>query len=193
MARMTEQQMGAVLARAAAFDGRRPDPIVLAAWMEAIGDLGYDDAMRAVVDHYAESTEWLKPAHLRARVKRMRADRLANADLALPPADPDAADYGPRLREHLRALADGRSLPRALTAGDRTPAPPTKDYTAARAAHAAPAPPGPVVEPAPLASATPWCGRCNDTTRTRTRLTSEGGLERVPCPVCGPATSGSAA
>lgn len=130
--RMTETDIQRILARAAAYDGRRPDPIVVEAWLAAIGDLNPDDALNAVVEHYAHSTEWLKPAHLRTIVKRKRAERLRGADQAVPPADPDASDYTRQLRRMLAEIADGRTVARALDAAPTRPTPPTAEYTRAR-------------------------------------------------------------
>ncbi|MEE2041259.1 hypothetical protein Q8791_28945 [Nocardiopsis sp. CT-R113] len=124
--------MKRVLARAAAFDNRRPDPLVLEAWLAAIGDLDPTDALDAVVAHYGDSVEWIKPGHIRARVKRVRAERLRSADLALPPADPDARDYGPQLRKLLGEIADGRTVSRALDSAPTKGTEPPAEYIAAR-------------------------------------------------------------
>ncbi|MEV2277746.1 hypothetical protein AB0I72_19380 [Nocardiopsis sp. NPDC049922] len=130
---MSDQQMLMVLAKASGFDGRHPDKAVAAAWLEAIGDLPFEDTLEAVVEHYATSTDWLKPGHLRAIVERTRAERLRSVDRMIPPADPDAADYSAQLQRMLAAVADGRTVTKALAAGARPiPAQPSAEYVAAR-------------------------------------------------------------
>lgn len=240
---LTIEQVGDLLATAAAFDSRTVGKADLMAWAKAIGDLDYDDASQAIIDHYTESTDWLKPAHVRNRVKNIRRARLANADRMLPAADPDAKDYSAKFKVHLKELADGRQVGVALTAGSRRLSGPTAEYMAARGAdyvrrRSALAVICPAVgcerQPgkpcreigrrreipegyhqvrlqlamrtiaghntvegiedqgancSPV-STTPWCGACHDETRTLTRLTADGqGLERHPCPTCGPETS----
>lgn len=78
-----------LLATCQAFDRRTVGEVDAAAWRQALGDLPLDDCRAAVTAHYAERTEWVMPAHVRAGVKRMRADRLERAPLAIPDADPD--------------------------------------------------------------------------------------------------------
>ncbi|WDZ91163.1 hypothetical protein [Nocardiopsis sp. HUAS JQ3] len=129
---MSEGDMSRILARAAAYDGRRPDSAVLEAWLAAIGDLDPLDALDAVVTHYATSVDWIRPGHVRAIVKRVRAERLRSADRALPPADPDARDYSAQLRRMLREIADGRSVARALDAAPTKGTEPPAEYVTAR-------------------------------------------------------------
>jgi hypothetical protein len=63
--------------------------VVLAWWLDKIGDLDYADALRAVGDHQRESTEYLTAAHIRQRVQAMRADRLRHTSISSlkPPED----------------------------------------------------------------------------------------------------------
>ncbi|MFE6304997.1 hypothetical protein [Nocardiopsis sp. NPDC057823] len=130
--RMTEQHILTVLAKASAFDNRRPDAAAAAAWLEAIGDLPVEDALEAVVEHYATATDYLRPGHIRAIVERTRADRLRGIDQVLPPADPDAVDYGPQLKKLLARAADDRSVATAIEAPRRRATAPTAEYVAAR-------------------------------------------------------------
>jgi hypothetical protein len=129
---MTETDMKRVLARASAYDNRRPDALVVEAWLAAIGDLDPADALDAVVTHYGESTDWIRPGHIRAIVRRVRAARLRSADLALPPADPDARDYSAQLRRLIRDIADGRTVARAIEAGTARGVEPPDEYVTAR-------------------------------------------------------------
>ncbi|ASU81535.1 hypothetical protein CDO52_00890 [Nocardiopsis gilva YIM 90087] len=161
------------------------------AWHDLIGDLDFDDCHEAVKT-IARRQPFIAPAEIRAEVRRIRDDRLRDADRVLPAADPDARDYSRRFQEHLKALADGKRVGLALMPGAHPVASPTADYVAARAEHA-PADSTAQPEAPPSVSTTPWCGQCHDETRTRTQVTADGaGLQRVACPVCGPQTSRSA-
>ncbi|QBI56853.1 hypothetical protein [Streptomonospora litoralis] len=132
---MKKSEVSLLLATAAAYDRRTSGDADVKSWHAAIGDLdSFDDANQAVIDHYAFSTEWLKPAHVRAGVRRIRAARLANVDRALPAADPDARDYTQALREQIKAVADGRQVRLALASGGRAATGPTAEYAAARGA-----------------------------------------------------------
>ena len=120
---MTPEQMIDLLSLIAARDRRTIGKADVAVWMEDIGDLSFDDARRAVADHFREEPDtWLMAGHVRRRVQAMRAERLGPPGPGLhptpPPADPDnPRAYLAALRAQQRAIADGRQ-PRALSAGD---------------------------------------------------------------------------
>ena len=104
---MTSQEAAAVLAKAATFDNRHADAQAALSWSQALHDIPLRDAMDAVVAHYAESTEWIRPGHIRARVTVVRSHRLAlAAEPALPP-DLSGAEYAHALAEWRRQVADG--------------------------------------------------------------------------------------
>jgi hypothetical protein len=67
---MTPEQVGDLLALAAAFDDREVGDAQVLAWLTVIGDLEFADARAAVVGHYAENTRRIMPADVRQRVKR---------------------------------------------------------------------------------------------------------------------------
>jgi hypothetical protein len=63
----------AVLAKASAFDPRfrKPDPLIVAAWTEALGDINFDLALAAVTEHYRTETDrTLMPGDVLAAVRR---------------------------------------------------------------------------------------------------------------------------
>lgn len=72
---MTPADIARVLAKAAAFDSRTVGEADILAWFEALGDLDVDDALAAVTRHYRESTDWLKPAHVRRIVGEIARER----------------------------------------------------------------------------------------------------------------------
>ncbi|GAA4928922.1 hypothetical protein GCM10023224_05360 [Streptomonospora halophila] len=168
------------------FDEYTPD-----AWHDLLGDLAFDDCREALVAA-AKAKPFVSPAEIRSEVKRIRKDRLANADLALPPADPDARDYSAQLKQMLSTLADGKRVGPAIVAAPRAPSAPTDEYVAARAQAA---PPRAAEAPEPRfgeeqldpPGAPPWCGRCHQQSRTLAVLTESGdGFDRVACPTCSP-------
>jgi hypothetical protein len=113
---MTPEETGAVLATCALYDNRRTDPRTVIMWHRAIGDLPYQDCEAAVVAHYAESTDWIMPAHVRNRVKAARRDRLERAPVAPPPAElaDEPGRYRAALQAGIKRIADGRSVLRAI-------------------------------------------------------------------------------
>lgn len=72
---MNARDVSQVLAKAAAFDNRTIGEAEILVWLEAIGDLPLEDALTAVTRHYRESTEWLKPVHVREQVLAIRNER----------------------------------------------------------------------------------------------------------------------
>lgn len=109
------------LARAACpqqhFDEYTPDM-----WFDLLSDLNFEDCRQALA-RAAREKPFVAPAEIRAHVRKLRAERLANADLAIPPIDPDlpGETYQKRYRAHLAAIADGRAPAGAITAGGKRP------------------------------------------------------------------------
>lgn len=100
---MTPEEIGRILAAAAARDNRTVGVTDVMAWREDIGDLDYRDALAAVSRHYRESTDRLMPAHVRRLVAQIERDRWRAAELrryqevaasiaALTPAAPPTRD-----------------------------------------------------------------------------------------------------
>jgi hypothetical protein len=99
-----------------AFDRRTGGPSDVDAWQAAVGDLDFEDARDAAVGHYRDTDAWLMPAHIRRRVKAIRAARLERAPVSGPPeelADNPAA-YIQALRDQASADASGRRGPHAI-------------------------------------------------------------------------------
>lgn len=113
--------MGALLGFAASYDNRNTGDSDVIAWLEAIGDLSFDDSYRAVAAHYGhEPDKRLMPGHVRQRVKAMRRDRLERA--VMPAPAPELTDDTVRYRETLsasiRSIADGKRVNRAIAPAD---------------------------------------------------------------------------
>ena len=72
---MNIEQTAVVLAKVAALDNRNDTDAAILAWHEVIGDLDYQDALRAVAIHRMNSTDYLMPAHIRAIVAGLRKER----------------------------------------------------------------------------------------------------------------------
>lgn len=114
-----------VLTTAAAFDRRRTADADIQAWQAAFrakGITSRDDAIRAVAEHYADSTDWLMPAHVIRRVQAIRDARVkAASDRGgfTSDIDPDAPGYREIVQARMKAVADGSPLAavKAITAG----------------------------------------------------------------------------
>lgn len=103
---MTEQQVALVLAKVQAFDNRDIGEGVVHAWFEALGDLDFAECLRAVTFHFAESKEWLMPAHIREIVAPAPSRLPSARSLSDHFADwPEADKAGPGYREFLDAKA----------------------------------------------------------------------------------------
>ncbi|TMR88308.1 hypothetical protein [Nonomuraea basaltis] len=102
---MTDDEFEKVLKYIAAADKRTFGKADLAVWGDIIGDLRFDDVMAAVRQHYRDSIDWLKPAHVRQAVRKARQDRSGRAVPAAPPAE--VTDQPGVYKLHLvRAIAE---------------------------------------------------------------------------------------
>lgn len=134
---MTPGDTARLLALVQAFDNRKVDELVVAAWQPLLAITAFDDACDAVREHYARTSDWIMPADVLAGVKRIRADRLDRAPLAVPAADPDDVPaYLADLRAQRHRDAGALVLDQRQLAGvfrDRPPVDPAH-IEAARAA-----------------------------------------------------------
>ena len=107
---MNASEAGKLLALMALYDNRTVGNADVLAWLKVIGDLSYQDAETAVTEHYRDTTERIMPAHVRQRVKAIRAERLRLTPVPAPPAELlDNADaYRAYLRAAARRIADGQ-------------------------------------------------------------------------------------
>jgi hypothetical protein len=87
---MTEEQIRALLAVAMAYDNRRPGDAALAAWTEAAtrGRWTFRAALDALHAHYAETTVWVMPGHITARLNADRRQPPPTDAIAELPAGP---------------------------------------------------------------------------------------------------------
>ncbi|GGK61910.1 hypothetical protein Sme01_03760 [Sphaerisporangium melleum] len=125
---MNPEEVIDLLTTAATFDRRTVGDADVIAWGAAVGDLDFADAQAAVIQHYTNSTEWLMPAHVRVRVKAIRAARLARE--VQPAPAPELADdpkrYQMALQQGLKQIARGWSTQKSITA--RSGADPNEEY-----------------------------------------------------------------
>ncbi|RSN12846.1 hypothetical protein DMB42_11755 [Nonomuraea sp. WAC 01424] len=115
---MTPEEVIDLLTTAAAYDRRKVGQTDVVAWHAAVKDLDFLDAQDAVIGHYTETTDWLMPAHVRTRVKAIRAARVAFAPVPAPPAEladtPGA--YQAAILDAVAKMARGFALPKQITA-----------------------------------------------------------------------------
>ena len=90
---MTPAEAAALLAVAAAFDNRKPDPDAATAWALALDGWRFEDCRDAIVAHYRRSREWIMPSDVIGGVQAIRNERLERFrklngwKALLPPAD----------------------------------------------------------------------------------------------------------
>jgi hypothetical protein len=115
---MTAEETAKLLAACATYDHRKIGALDVVAWHRIIGDLPFADCETAVLAHYADSTDWIMPAHVRRRVLEIRNQRLSATEIPPPPrellSDPDG--YQAALHAAAVAIADGRDPERAMQA-----------------------------------------------------------------------------
>lgn len=131
---MTPEEVAALLKQIAARDNRRTGPETIAAWLEDLDGLDFDDCREAVRRHFRESTDWLMPAHIRRHVGAIREERFANDGLAvyqaLKAADPvTEEDYRIALKSIRQRVGGGQvfGFP-AVEAGSGVADGPSKKY-----------------------------------------------------------------
>lgn len=113
---MTPGEMADVLSAIGVYDGRKISQADVAAWHAAAGDLDRSDALAAVVRHHANSTDWMKPAHLRREVlaiRNERADRKHHEIRELPSRFERDEVRARRLAEGVRRIAEHWTAPSA--------------------------------------------------------------------------------
>lgn len=69
---MTGDELTVLLARIQVLDNRQVDDLTLEAWAPLMAGVAYPDAVAAVNEHFRESTEYLKPAHIIGRIRQKR-------------------------------------------------------------------------------------------------------------------------
>lgn len=109
---MTEHEIRQLLAIAMAYDNRRtPGQANVAAWMEQARRHRWElsETVEAIHEHYGESTEFITPAHITARIRAARRQpaepERAAALTAAPPAEPQ------RVREVVTEIANRLGWP----------------------------------------------------------------------------------
>ncbi|MEX1079813.1 MAG: hypothetical protein WED09_11970 [Homoserinimonas sp.] len=112
---MTTEELTLLLARIQVLDNRQVDDLTIEAWAPIVGDLGYQDAVHAVNQHFRNSTEYLRPGHVVAgarehkKFETARLERVAKKYLgeALAGDDSSNVNYLPiNLRQLGQALDD---------------------------------------------------------------------------------------
>lgn len=129
---MNETEVRALLAACVAYDNRRPSAANIAAWCEAANRAGwtFQAALDAIHAHYAESTAFLMPGHITARLAAASEQHSVWPPpyAALPAAQP--ADETTRRR--IMAMVGDRF--RVKVRRERRPAPVSADHARAREA-----------------------------------------------------------
>lgn len=124
---LTRNDVIDILKAVAAGDRRTAGEADIILWRAALQVGGVEskqDALQAVAEHFAMSTDWLMPAHVVTRVKAIRRARVAQIDEAdgiVPNVDPDDVPaFQAERRAILAAAADGEFDVEAYQAGGFT-------------------------------------------------------------------------
>lgn len=108
---MTRDEVIDLLTIVAATDKRTVGRSDVTLWCGYVGDLEFDDAKTAVIEHYRSTRDWLMPVDVRTRVHGMRTARMAGVRLEAPGVDPDdTAAYLAARRTQIAAVASGRGV-----------------------------------------------------------------------------------
>lgn len=102
---MTAAEVSKLLSLIASVDGRTTEPTDDLVWFAVAESAGwtYPLAERAVIDHFAHSAEWLKPAHITQRIAEAKA--AVHASFRLPPHSAELVDDGPAFTAWARGQA----------------------------------------------------------------------------------------
>jgi len=106
---MTPTEAAALLAIAAAYDNRQPNPETAQAWALALDGLRFEDCRDAIVRHFQTSTDWVMPPHVIAEVKRIRSKRITDHPPLTPPPGTEA-EQRTWLAEARRRIGDGEAI-----------------------------------------------------------------------------------
>lgn len=79
---MSEHELAMLLTRITTIDHRVVDRLTLEAWQPMMATLPFEDAERAVNEHYAETGDWLMPHHIATRCRRYAEERARELDRA---------------------------------------------------------------------------------------------------------------
>jgi hypothetical protein len=121
---MTPGEMGRVLLKCSAVDGRELGEADTIVWYEIAGQVNYQDALAAVTRYYAENRARMYPSDLLAETKRIRQERERH-EARHPVRDlPSRFEQDPqrdarggdsrRLARQIAALAASKSVERAM-------------------------------------------------------------------------------
>ena len=73
---MNKTEVAKLLTVASGVDNRKVTPEVVEVWFPILGYLDFEPSLEALKLHFAETTDWLLPAHIIRNVARVKRDRL---------------------------------------------------------------------------------------------------------------------
>lgn len=79
---MTEIEIGKLLTIAASYDNRNVSRETVTAWYQLLKGFTYAEAQEALLEHFANSTDYLMPAHIVSGIKRKRGYRALSSHVA---------------------------------------------------------------------------------------------------------------
>lgn len=110
---MNRQETAHLLGVIALTDQRKLSDELTQMWHVILGDIRIEDALAAVVQHRAESAEWIQPAHIVRLVRIERSRRTAN--IVYEPVEGETGrEYCDRVGALYRAAANGMTEPQTI-------------------------------------------------------------------------------
>ncbi|MGW6698821.1 hypothetical protein [Nocardia sp. NPDC055049] len=110
---MTRDDIITVLQTAGAYDNRKIDRVMIAAWSESARRAGWSvgDAVDAVHEHFANTTAYLMPGHITERIRAERRHAPPIAEVrAIDPPPPASEEKRAAVMEMVRKLADKKAV-----------------------------------------------------------------------------------
>jgi hypothetical protein len=109
---LTRSQIIDLLSAAMSYDNRNVSDAHIYAWREASrrGRWSYEDALEALHDHYAESTQYVMPAHITERIRTMRRQRFETETAALESGEVNIAS-AEKVRRWVAEIAARLGMP----------------------------------------------------------------------------------
>lgn len=97
---MSREQIIQLLQIVTSYDSRKPSHAMVGSWLDAAqrGLWSYEDAVEAVREHFAHSTEYLMPGHITKKVAVMVRER--GRYLEIEPRQPES-ESARRMREQV--------------------------------------------------------------------------------------------
>jgi hypothetical protein len=111
---VNRSEIATILGLCASYDRRTVGEADVAAWLQVLGNLRYEDASEAIVLHYTRTREFIMPSEIIAEVKRIRNKRHDSTPFPVPPPDMTPIETIEWQRRVRQEIGDGTYQPQAI-------------------------------------------------------------------------------